>query len=71
MDSSVFDHEHYNKANIMSISDQAVDVTFNAWWKEFGGTYESIPRALERTRQQIGAPNASRILTAASSTSGS
>lgn len=39
----------------MPISEQAIDVTFNAWWKEFGGTYESIPRALERTRQQIGA----------------
>ena len=37
----------------MPVSEQVVDGTFNAWWKEFGGTKESIPRALERTRRQF------------------
>jgi hypothetical protein len=33
-----------------------VDVTFNAWWKEYGNKQETIERALARTRQQIGPP---------------
>jgi hypothetical protein len=31
-----------------------VDVTFNAWWKEYGGKPDAIARALQRTREQIG-----------------
>jgi hypothetical protein len=33
-----------------------VDDQFNAWWKEYGGSQEAIPKALEKTRRMIGGP---------------
>lgn len=39
-----------------SLSTATVDVTFNAWWKHYGGTPETIQKALEKTKQQIGPP---------------
>ncbi len=38
----------------MAIPEQLVDATFDAWWQKFGRTKESVPQALERTKQQIG-----------------
>lgn len=35
---------------------ERVDITFNAWWTKYGRTPANIPRALARTRAQIGPP---------------
>jgi hypothetical protein len=37
----------------MPVSEQVVDGTFNAWWKHYGGSKESISKALDRTRRQF------------------
>lgn len=39
-----------------NLSTATVDATFNAWWKHYGGTPETIQKALEKTKQQIGPP---------------
>jgi hypothetical protein len=38
------------------LSQAAIDRTFNAWWREFGGGENAIERALQKTREQIGPP---------------
>lgn len=38
----------------MPAAQHIVDSTFDAWWKQYGRTQESIPKALQRTQQQIG-----------------
>jgi hypothetical protein len=40
----------------MALATEKVDVTFNAWWKVYGSKPETVQKALDKTRQQIGPP---------------